>query len=132
TQMCAGLGRGGTTSTRGGGRTATRSSTVQPAAIAPSEAANRMAAMRFMVPPLVGVLTASVRGAARRGALRDDPPHRVIEDEGHDCADRGDEEAPEVEPGDAHRAERVEQPSADEGADDPEDDVEDDALTAVV
>jgi signal transduction histidine kinase len=56
----------------------------------------------------------------------------VIDDEQKHCADHRDQEAVDVQAGDARMPEGAEQPTADERADDAEDDVHQDALTRLV
>jgi len=51
------------------------------------------------------------------------PPDRVIGDEHHDGADYCDQHAPEIEPRNACRAEKAEQPSSDYRADDAQHDM---------
>src|ERR1700722_1697785 len=57
---------------------------------------------------------------------------RVIRREDHDGAHDGYEHAPNIEAGDTHRPDHVEDETAYYGADDPEDDIEDEPLAGLV
>src|SRR5690349_21595817 len=77
-----------------------------------------------------------IRSRVWQSSLRRAPPERpadhVEHGQEHDRSARRDEQAPEVEPGHASRAEDVEQEAAEQRTEDTDDDVAEDASTSVV
>ena len=59
-------------------------------------------------------------------------PKHVQQRKKHDRADDGDEKAVQVETGDTHTAEKVEQETSEQRTDDTDDNVSDDALAMMV
>src|SRR5580658_764614 len=71
------------------------------------------------------------QGPVPRSVRRPTARERAQDEQQDHRSDEGDEDAPQVDPADARVAERIEQPTADEGADDADDQVAEDTPRAL-